>query len=611
VVGDQFKNQLNREMIIMRSKTFRSLSFKVWVCLSAGFCIAFYFYQKSFRGKEFIVSDGYGYYIFLPATFIYHDLTFKYVDELPGDLRRRCWIRSYPGEDFRTSKMSIGTAVCMMPFFLLAHGYAKLFHYPAHGYSQPYQTMIAFAALFYFLAGLYFVRKTLLKFFSEGITVLSMILLAGATTLINYTFNDPSMSHVYSFFAFSLMVWFTVRWHETFSRKHFLWLCFCFGFMALIRLFNVLACLFPLLYGLHDSGIRNEKIKFVREKWKVIVSGAAVFLLTIMPQLVLWKFQTGRWVFDGYEGEHFFLNHPHIFDVLFGFRNGWLIYTPVMIAAVIGIWLSVRQRKNFGIPLLLFFPLMLYILSCWWCWNYGGAFGFRPFVDFYPMFILPAATFMAQVSSKKFSAIIFSALLGLCIWLNIFQQIQYQRGILHYADMTARAYVAIFGKTYYPPGYDTLLEPFDNEMALLGKPLRNMKKFEDFGYIPLKEETVKIKGANGKYLSVDNANNYLLVANSDSAGTAGIFTLIYLNNGRCALKAWNGRYIFSHDSGFERAEMDIVSDNEVFHYIALGENKFALNAVNGCYLQIDHVEPYYLIAKSESVSKAETFELEK
>ena len=44
----------------------------------------YFFYTKDFTNKydKVIMAEGLGYYVYLPATFIYHDYTFEFFNEV-------------------------------------------------------------------------------------------------------------------------------------------------------------------------------------------------------------------------------------------------------------------------------------------------------------------------------------------------------------------------------------------------------------------------------------------------------------------------------------------------------------------------------------------------
>ncbi len=73
---------------------------------------------------------------------------------------------------------------------------------------------------------------------------------------------------------------------------------------------------------------------------------ALLFMLPIFPQLLYWKLVSGNWLFYSYGNEGFDFLHPHIFDGLFCFKNGWLSYTPIMLFGLIGIVLMHKKKKK-------------------------------------------------------------------------------------------------------------------------------------------------------------------------------------------------------------------------------------------------------------------------
>ena len=45
--------------------------------------------------------------------------------------------------------------------------------------------------------------------------------------------------------------------------------------------------------------------------------------------------------------------------------------------------------------------LALYIFSSWWCWWFGGAFGYRSLVEFYALLAFPFAYFSTIIFQSK------------------------------------------------------------------------------------------------------------------------------------------------------------------------------------------------------------------
>ena len=139
-----------------------------------------------FDNGRMLQWDSYGYYLYLPAFFIYDD---------PG-LENRTWIDSLnakyqptatlyqvaPGEgNKRTLKYPSGMAVLWSPFFFIAHGIAGPLGYPADGLSAPYSWCIVLGCMLYAFIGLWYLRKVLLHFFSDGIAAVLLILVTMGT----------------------------------------------------------------------------------------------------------------------------------------------------------------------------------------------------------------------------------------------------------------------------------------------------------------------------------------------------------------------------------------------------------------------------------------------
>jgi hypothetical protein len=92
--------------------------------------------------------------------------------------------------------------------------------------------------------------------------------------------------------------------------------------------------------------LKNRLLFIFRNSGYYVVM-AFIFLLCWLPQIFYWKTLTGKIFFYSYTKEGFDFLHPHLKNGLFGFANGWLAYTPVMIFAVIGlIFLPKYFKKN-------------------------------------------------------------------------------------------------------------------------------------------------------------------------------------------------------------------------------------------------------------------------
>jgi hypothetical protein len=413
--------------------------------------------------KNVIASDGAGYYAYLPATFIYHDLTYKFAEENSPAYR------SFPGCDVnlfgnismegkRVNKYFIGTAILQAPFFLAAYFLSSVFDYPPGGYSFLFQAFICFAGIFYLLAGLHFMRKLLLGMkFSDTTVMIVLLLIFLGTNLYHYTLEEPSMSHVYSFGTISFFLWNIFKLNENYSGKRMILATILFALIILIRPTNgIILAFVPFLFNRQNFRPVMQKIWLDK---KTLLLSIIFPILFFFLQTLTWKLSGGHWKEDTYVGESLDLFHPHITDVLFSWRKGLFIYTPVLLFSIAGIFFIPAISKK--IIYLGFILLTIWIISSWHDWSYGGSFGQRPFVDTYAVFAIPLAFFIDRIKNA-IAGLPLALIATFFVFLNLFQTYQYHNAILPYEYMTWEKYKRIFLKPekvfagIFSPGADDL-----------------------------------------------------------------------------------------------------------------------------------------------------------
>jgi hypothetical protein len=188
----------------------------------------------------------------------------------------------------------------------------------------------------------------------------------------------------------------------------------------------------------------------------VIAVISAIFV--VLPQLLFWKIQSGSWLYYSYNDEGFFFSQPSILKGLFSFRKGWFIYTPIMIFALFGFYALFKKYRWIGLSISIAFVLFMYVTFSWWCWWYGGGFGARTMIDFYPYLALGLAAMFSVILKKNLLVKLVAGLLILgAIKLNTFQTNQYHLSMIHWDSMTYEAYKSVFMKDHFPANYDQLL----------------------------------------------------------------------------------------------------------------------------------------------------------
>ncbi|MBK9401994.1 MAG: hypothetical protein IPN36_14455 [Bacteroidetes bacterium] len=420
---------------------------------------------KNWRKTERVIEhDIHSYYGYLPALFIYDDLKVEKSDYKYDDNGYWFWMVATP-DNKSVFRMTCGLAILYSPFFLVAHAVADWFDYPKTGFSEPYKFFLLLSSLFYLFVGLYFVRKILNHLnFSESQIAITLLLLGLGTNLLCYSSQSGTMSHVYSFCLIAIFAYSSIKWYSG-KKMVYLWIAALFiGLISLVRLTNIIVFLFFILYGVKSiNEIRDRKVSWIH--LGILFLGVIVVWI---PQLIYWKTVTGSYLVFSYgdEGKFYFFD-PMIYRGLVSFRKGWLIYTPIMTFAIIGIFMMKSQLIEARQAVVIFLLLNIYIVFSWWCWWYGGSFGQRALIDSYAILAIPLASFVQKVWESRIWVRSLVVVLSLFfIWLNIFQTYQYEFESLHYEGMSQKLYFKQFGKLDKIEDFDKFLSLPNSHDAL-------------------------------------------------------------------------------------------------------------------------------------------------
>jgi hypothetical protein len=406
--------------------------------------------------------DIFGYYLYLPFTFIYNDLglkDFSIVQDIIAKYQNTStFYQALPRpEGYYVMKYPMGMAVLYLPWFVIGHIWALAGSYEADGFSYPYQMSLLYGSFIYTVIGLIYFRKAMRRFFNP---VVVSILLVGIVFGTNYMVltvyhGQGLMSHNYLFFLFSLILWFTIRWHEKPSLKYAAGLGILIGLSALSRPTEILVAGIPLLWNIYDKHSLIEKIKLYWLRWKDVLLTGFLILFFGSFQLIYFKILTGSFLYNSYggnagEGMEFF--SPYIWQVLFSYRKGWLLYTPLMALALIGFVSLFKSRKEIFFSIFIFFLISFYVIASWSCWWYADCFSQRAVIPMYVFLSIPLGVLIERMLHQKiWKKALFLLLLMLLISFNQFQSWQFLHGIIHSSRMTKEVYHAIFLKRWIAP----------------------------------------------------------------------------------------------------------------------------------------------------------------
>lgn len=416
-----------------------------------------------------IAYDVKSYYAYLPAAFIYKDLTFSFRQDKP-EYSDWFWPFTAPNGG-QVIVTSMGMSILYSPFFFIAHGYTLLTSpEKANGFSIPYAFMLVMSTIFYVSVGLIYLRKLLLRFFNDTVSAFVIIAVFLGTNLFCYSTTYSVMSHAYSFCLITIFLLFTDRWYDDPKVKKSIVLGITGGLISLIRPTNIIVVvLFAFWNRKGYLEIRTRLQLLLKNGLLILLIILTAFLIWV-PQLIYWKSITGQWLYYSYGSDNkFFFTNPQWINVLFSFRNGWFIYSPIMLVAVTGIIFMIKDCRRLFFPVLIYFILTVYIVSSWWCWWYGGSFGLRAFIDSYAVFALPLGVVFQRTSSAKkiYRYFLYSFYLILIILCQFFSY-KLRYGSIHYDSMTREALFDSFWRLRPKATFYKKLEAPDYDLARKG-----------------------------------------------------------------------------------------------------------------------------------------------
>jgi hypothetical protein len=414
---------------------------------AAALCVAGYvFVYATGRASPPVRSDGYSYYVYLPAWFIYGDTSLSAVarDCCGGEFPAHTAIVRWPTTRRWVNAHPIGVALLQSPFFAVGHALTRWSNLSADGFTLYYQHAAGLAGVFWAVAGLFALRALLLRHFSDVVVTATLVVVLFGTGLYHYATYDSSYSHVYSFCLLACFLLLTEQWWEEATAVRSLAIGVVAGLIVLTRHTNALLLLIFVAYGVTSLTAARARASALGARWRALAMIAAAGLVTVAPQLAIYEKSTGRMLVSSYGDLTFTFASPHLWGVLFSVQKGLFFWSPLLLAGVAGYFVRNPAARAYAPGAALVFAADTYLIASWWDWQFGASYGHRGFIDLLPLFAIGLAAFIAWVSRSAARRSVAAVVAAAGVFLSVFQMLQYWNGVLPMSDVTWDQYRSVF-----------------------------------------------------------------------------------------------------------------------------------------------------------------------
>ncbi|MGD9494109.1 MAG: hypothetical protein AB7V36_12215 [Bacteroidales bacterium] len=353
-------------------------------------------------------ADAGGYYVYLPAFFMYNFNTEKLLEGIDNKVDSAGEILCIGGggkiiDGKINTKYYIGVAIMQAPVFLTFYAYDAMDGNTGNGFTAPYTKVPIVSAAIYFILSFIFLFKLLRNYVSRNISLIIILTVVFATNAIYYFTAFPGYSHAHSFFLISAFLYFSNKFSKEKKKKQIYLLAIITVFILITRPVNVLVAL------VFFTENKFADLKSVI-KWKDIVAFVLLGVLICLPQFLYYNYLTGSFMTYSYGDEGFTnLSKPFLIEFWFSFCNGLFTYNPIWFLLIfIAIFLSIK-RIRIGYFALLTFIVFSYLLASWHAWAFGCGYGSRNFVDFLPLFTVAMAIFYQKFLTKRIIPVVLIA----------------------------------------------------------------------------------------------------------------------------------------------------------------------------------------------------------
>jgi len=378
-------------------------------------CISIlYFFKRGTNHEQIITEEVKQYYGYLPAKIIFNDLQMNKSSYRYSEMG---YYFSLTGTKQGKSifKKNCGWSILYAPFFFPAHEIAKNFEFQPNGFSEPYLIFLLIGSLFYFYLGLSCIQYLLRRFhYSEYTIGITLIVLFLATNLLWYATKYSPLVYISQFAMVSVFAFSYFKLRGSPNSKNYFLLGLSLGILSWVS--SILALVFGLFVLIGQFNVAKIKGSFLN----LLLVIFPVVLLWI-PQVLYWKITTNHFSIPSFPSNDFSLDIYKIWSGLFDLQNGWLINSPILIIALVGIFLLKNELKKYRLTLMviliLFFLFNISVSTNINSTNYGQS----GMIALYPLLAVPLASILQKyLYANNWTKFAIYSMFLIFIFINIF-----------------------------------------------------------------------------------------------------------------------------------------------------------------------------------------------
>lgn len=252
------------------------------------------------------------------------------------------------------------------------------------GFSDVYQILVGLFNVAAVIVGGILLYLFLKKHFNALPAFLAVAVMLFGSNLFYYGSVDVINSHPFSFLTSTVFLLFW--WSTLFKRTANQWfaLGIIFGILLLIRTQDIVFGILVIAEGI--VLLRKQGVGVLAGLFGRYLMFGFGTLLAFVPQLLTWQTIYGDIFTSPYirGGEGFNFMEPKLLDLFIYPKISILIWTPVFVVSIVGLFLVLKKHQLLAIFSLLLVFTEIYFIASWSGWTQGESFGVRMLISALP-----------------------------------------------------------------------------------------------------------------------------------------------------------------------------------------------------------------------------------